>query len=252
MSYSNQMQYDTNRYSYMHEEGVVKAYYGTGIEQLLSIKREGRVPISCAWLMERRLATLDDGRIPLREENRKVAETYWNNNIDTGDWKLSHPDGRVRIYLDGTDFVIRGLQTERLLRYDGTFLNYFDEAGQIKDGHVVELTKAEADKYIRKAASEKDSLNNKFLRILARHPDEVPTEIAKDEKLLPEFVSAAFRLANQQYDYKYYFPKQQRAFALKLFDFKSIDLFRDYNFGGHRFLGIKPEALEITVKHHAA
>ena len=69
-----------------------KEFYGRNVEQMPLIIAEGRVPLSVAGLMQRRL--------DVRNVSDDVKASWMDNYFDTGDAVAYHPDGRVRVVLD--------------------------------------------------------------------------------------------------------------------------------------------------------
>lgn len=69
-----------------------KEFYGRNTEQMPKLIADGRVPMSVAGLMQRRL--------DVRNFDAKVKSSYMDNYFDTGDGVVYHPDGRVKIVFD--------------------------------------------------------------------------------------------------------------------------------------------------------
>ena len=69
-----------------------EAFEGSNIKEMPKLIADGRVPISVAGLMQRRL--------DVRNSDAKVKSSYMDNYFDTGDAVVYHPDGRVKIVLD--------------------------------------------------------------------------------------------------------------------------------------------------------
>ena len=69
-----------------------KEFYGRNTEQMPKLIADGRVPMSVAGLMQRRL--------DVRNSDSDVKSSYMDNWFDTGDAVVYHPDGRVKIVLD--------------------------------------------------------------------------------------------------------------------------------------------------------
>ena len=70
-------------------------FYGRNTEKMQELVADGRVPISVAGLMQRRL--------DVRNSDDKVKSAWMDNYFDTGDAVVYHPDGRVKIVLDSED-----------------------------------------------------------------------------------------------------------------------------------------------------
>jgi len=69
-----------------------REFYGRSTEQIPKLIADGRVPMSVAGLMRRRL--------DVRNSDPIVRGFYMDNHFDTGDAIAYHPDGRVKIVLD--------------------------------------------------------------------------------------------------------------------------------------------------------
>ena len=67
-------------------------FYGRNTEQMPKLIADGRVPMSVAGLMQRRL--------DVRNSDPEVKSSWIDNYFDTGDAIVYHPDGRVKIVLD--------------------------------------------------------------------------------------------------------------------------------------------------------
>ncbi len=67
-------------------------FYGQNVKQMPKLIADGRVPMSVAGLMQRRL--------DVRNSDADVKTSYMDNYFDTGDAVAYHPDGRVKIVLD--------------------------------------------------------------------------------------------------------------------------------------------------------
>jgi len=70
-------------------------FYGRNTEQMPKLIADGRVPMSVAGLMQRRL--------DVRNADGDVKSSYTDNYFDTGDAVVYHSDGRVKIVLDSQD-----------------------------------------------------------------------------------------------------------------------------------------------------
>ena len=149
------------------------------IEQMPILIREGRYPIPVAELMEERLKASSSS-------DEEVKRNWLYNYFYTGDGQARRLDGRLKIALDAQPLreinpqtkLINGAVPQSDEQYDGL--------------QGIELSKEEVEKYIGKALSKEDVLNNRAWRILARHPDEVPKELARDKNLLPEYANLVF------------------------------------------------------------
>lgn len=248
------------QYNYKHEGEAVKVYPGRTIDKMSMMKTDGRVPISIAWFYERRLLTLDEGKIPAAGEAKTVAETYWENYADTvADGAIRHPDGKAKIVLDSVH--LRDLTPGSKLANGGFILKDADIYEVATGSHVVELTTAEVEKYTGKDLSKAEVLNNRIHRILARHPDEVPATIARDKDLLKEYANAVFSLAKQKYGYDenmgVFLPDPKKVFILRFWCVYDL-YFRSHAYGGSnlnvsygRALGVHKDSLESLVAKRA-
>jgi len=83
---------NTSREAYrgFPEEGTAP-----NVEQMPLLIADGRIPISTAVLMQRRL--------DVRNSDDKVQSAWMDNYFDTGDGVVYHPDGRVKIVLESED-----------------------------------------------------------------------------------------------------------------------------------------------------
>lgn len=186
------------RYNYVHEGEAVKPYSGRMIDVMPVMKAEGRVPISVAGDMILRLQRLDKGAFPKRIlQDNYVATMHWGHSVDCiADGAISHSDGRVKIVLDSQD--LKDLTPQSILMNGGGFvLEDADIYEAARGSHIVEVTKADVIKYTGKDLFGYKALDNQLLRILARHPDEVPANIARDRNLLNEYVKAVFLLTRE-------------------------------------------------------
>ena len=76
-----------------------KEFYGANVKQMPKLVAEGRVPMSVAGLMQRRL--------DVRNSDADVKTAYMDNYFDTGDAVVYHSDGRVKIVLDSA--ILQGM-----------------------------------------------------------------------------------------------------------------------------------------------
>ncbi len=158
-------------------EPTFKEFYGRNIDQMPNLIAEGRTPLSVSGLMERRLETLG--------ASKPVKESWWNNYFDTGDGVFYHPDGRIRVVLDAKPLreinPESKLQNRTLVLPDGLYEQLEGE----------EFTREQVAKYVDRLLTSKDAKNNPVWMALAR-----------DQKLLNDYVDAVFSEATQQFGYK--------------------------------------------------
>jgi len=69
-----------------------REFYGKNVEQMPALIADGRVPISAAQLMQKRLN--------VRNAEAESKSAWMDNYFDTGDAIAYHPDGRVKVVLD--------------------------------------------------------------------------------------------------------------------------------------------------------
>lgn len=247
-------------FNYKHENEAVKPYIGRTVDVMPVMKAEGKVPVSVAWYMMRRLLTLDEGEFPQAGQAKDVAASYWNNHADcVADGVICHPDGRAKIVLDSQD--LRELTPQSKLVNYGLVLDDADIYEAARGVHIVELTQDEVAKYTGKHLPQNKVKDNKLWRILARHPDEVPANIARDKNLLPEYATATFSLAKQVYNHDenmgLFLVDPINVFTLWLWCVNGLNC-GSYAYGNDldddngRALGVAPEALELTVAPSAA
>lgn len=172
---------------------LVEVYGGRSIDVMPKLLAEGRVPIYVSQLMNYRL-------------NGSGVFLDWKNfsfNVSDLIAYSSESGGRAKFILtvnkEGkiTDNGRKAL--ELINTHSKLFLAAVDLENKYDslDGIGVEI---ERD-LIRSIPSltHKEILENKVWRILARHPDEVPSEFAEDKNLLKEYSSW---VANQTYQDK--------------------------------------------------
>ena len=157
-----------------------KDFPGRIIDQMPILIKEGRYPISSAELMEKRLEYSSSS-------DEEVKNNWLYNHFHTGDGQARRLDGRVKIALDSQE--LRELNPKTKL-INGALPQSGEEYDRLKG---IELTKEEVTNYVQgRNLTKQEVLNNKLWRILARHPDEVPKELARDKNLLPEYANLVF------------------------------------------------------------
>jgi hypothetical protein len=154
-----------------------KEFYGKNTDKMPKLIAEGRTPLSVAGL----------------ERVRVEEDLFCDIYVDTGDGILDHPDGRAKIVLDAQP--LRELTPESKLIKGALVIPSYEEINGL------ELSKKELKKYANgKWLKKKEALDNKVHRILARHPDEVPKEIAEDKNLLKECVDRVYSYVKERFD----------------------------------------------------
>ncbi|MBU2616357.1 MAG: hypothetical protein KKB79_00030 [Nanoarchaeota archaeon] len=147
------------------------------VNQMPKLIAEGRTPLSTTGLMKRRLE--------VKNASEPVRNSWLYNRFDTGDGIIYHPDGRAKIALDAQP--LREITPSSKLINGALVLDSYDGFGDL------ELSKEELEKYEdNDSHKRKEVLNNRIWRMLARHPDEVPEELAEDPKLLKEYSDLVF------------------------------------------------------------
>ena len=154
---------------------VYKEFYGRNVEQMPKLIAEGRIPMSVAGLMQRRLE--------VRNSDADVKSSYLDNYFDTGDAVVYHPDGRVKIVLDSQ--TLRDMTSESP-RSNGALIL----ANEVYDT-------------LQGEEFEKENLgkiNERLLREDAKaHP--VWKVLARDQTLLNDYVDYIFAERNQRFHY---------------------------------------------------
>ena len=189
--------YEPNKYA-----GI---YFAKKMPEVLA---DDRVPISVAEFMQLRLSALDlfaDSLENPKKYNRmyrtKVAKFFkdvWGINADTGDAALYNPDGRIKIDLDSE--LIRKINPAMESELLGGAIRLPSGLYEVTDNKL-ELTKTEVQKFANMHQKENETLDNRFWRIFARNPNEVPSKYAEDPNLLKNYAKAVNRLANIVFSY---------------------------------------------------
>lgn len=145
-----------------------KEFYGRNTEQMPKLIAEGRIPLSVAGLMERKL----DMR---NSSDNKVKSAWIDNSFTTGDVGIYHPDGKVKVVLDSQH--LRDLTTQSKLKRGALVLE--DRIYEQLEGQ--EFTRKELEKYTGNDLSKKQAKTNPILKTLAR-----------DQGLLNDYVDYIF------------------------------------------------------------
>ena len=82
-------------------------FFGRNTEQMPMLIKSGRVPMSAAGLMDRRLEVRDE------RFSQKVRSDWHDSHFYTGDGVLYHPDGKIKVVPDARD--LRGLNSQSAL-----------------------------------------------------------------------------------------------------------------------------------------
>ena len=161
---------EPNDYKAFPEEGT-----DTVVSQMPKLMTEGRTPLSMAGVMKARLNFRNSS-------SEDVRNSWLHNYFFTGDGIVYHPEGRVKIDLDSERLRKVTLQTR--LCYRALPL----QTGEYDSLQAPELSREEAESLMNgEWLKPKQVLDNRAWRIFARHPDEVPADMAEDVNLLREY-----------------------------------------------------------------
>ena len=209
-----------------------REFYGGNVEQMPKLIAEGRIPLSVAGLMQRRL--------DVRNASSEVKSSWMDNYFDTGDAVVYHPDGRVTIVLDS--------QTLREMTPESPR----DKGALILGEDVYNALKGEEFKK-GKLGKVNESLSREDVKA---HP--VWKVLARDQGLLNDYVDYIFSEGKQKFGYDTamgIYPDSAsdkpklRAWCVDRLVSRSYANGRlDLDDNGGRFLGIAPEALIATGK----
>jgi len=160
-----------------------KEFYGPPNEQMPLLIADGRIPLSLAGLMRRRLEVLEEG-IPYA-----VRNAWWDNSFSTGDLFAGHPDGRFKIVLDSP--LIRYLNPKTPL-YRGAI-----RLGKTAEEAALFYEGLQGKEFSRKDLEER---LNRFLKRDEIKANQVLLELARgDQSLLNDYTDAIFDLLEQKY-----------------------------------------------------
>ena len=157
-------------------EPTIEYFEGRNIDKMPELIAKGMKPLSVSGLMQRRLQA--------QYGSESVRNSLMNNYHDTGDGIAYHPDGRIKIVPDASP-----------LREMDSKSNLVNGALVLPDGMYEKLegqefTRKDIQKYVGDAISSKEAKINPLWQALARDP-----------KLLNEYVDLIFAQAKQQFDY---------------------------------------------------
>ncbi|MEK6861548.1 MAG: hypothetical protein AABY07_06265, partial [Nanoarchaeota archaeon] len=194
-----------------------KAFPSEGTDRIVTqmplLIQDSRYPISTAELLEQ--------RIKASSQDQELRDSWLNNHFFTGDARARRKDGRLKVILDSKE---SRKVNEATVLVNGAIL----QSDELYSQEGIELTPEEVDKYGGSGFSKDVVLNNRIWRILARHPDEVPKEQARDPNLLKEYVNLVFSQFDQAMGI-YPGPKED---GLRLWYVGRVDG-RSGAFGGH-------------------
>src|SRR3989344_8579206 len=210
-----------------------KKFHGRNTEQMPKLIADGRVPMSVAGLMQRRL--------DVRNFDADVKTSYLDNYFDTGDAVVYHPDGRVKIVLDSQ--TLRDVTPKSELINGALVLT--EDAYNVLQGE--EFKKGKLGK-----------VNEGLTREQAKaHP--VWKVLARDQALLNDYVDYIFAEGKQRFSYDTamgVFPSSAQGNTPDLRTWYVcwlVNWSNAYGWGlldgvNGRFLGIAPEALSAPGK----
>ena len=143
----------------LNEIAPYKKFYGRNTEQMPLLVKDGRVPMSTAGLMDRRLEVRDD------KFSNEVRSEWHDNYFDTGDGILYHPDGKIKVVPDAQ--VLREIDSKSKLSNGALVL----EAGAYEAMQGAEFTKEDLKRIIKDSLTRDEAKSNPFWKVLARDQD---------------------------------------------------------------------------------
>ena len=155
-------------------EPRLEYFNGRSVDQMPNLIAKGRLPLSASGLMQRRLQA--------QYGSSAVRDSLMHNYFDTGDGVAYHPDGRIKVVNDAKH--LREMNSESNLVNGALVLP--DRIYEKLEGQ--EFTRKDIQKYVGDALSSKDAKSNPLWQALAR-----------DQKLLNEYVDLIFSQAKQQF-----------------------------------------------------
>ena len=161
----------------LNDEEKFKEFYGEANKQMPNLISDGRVPLSVAGLMRRRLKVLN--------RSSEVRESWWDNYFDTGDGAVRHSDGRLKIVHDAK--YLRQLDPQT--RLVGGAVPFSD--GEYESLIGREFSKADVKKYCNKSLTREEVVKNPVWLQLA----------GDDKKLLKEYVFSVFAQVKKRFNY---------------------------------------------------
>jgi|TARA_Y100000034_G_C6789213_1_gene353223 hypothetical protein len=170
-------------YNLPHEEARFEVYNGKNTVQMPILINEGRVPMSVAGLMKRRL--------DVRNYDKSVKSSWMDDYFDTGDGIIYHPDGRIKIILDSQYLREMTSETPR----NGGALVLGEDVYKALDGE--EFKKGKLGK-VNELLSRKDVKAHPVWRVLAR-----------DQALLNDYADYIFAEGKERF---HYYPNAMRIF----------------------------------------
>ncbi|HIH17917.1 MAG TPA: hypothetical protein HA282_04005 [Nanoarchaeota archaeon] len=209
------------------EREPYKEFYGSNVEQMPMLIADGRVPISVAGLMQRRL--------DVRNSGADVKSSYMDNYFDTCDAVAYHPDGRAKIVLDSQTLRDMNEKSKR----NGGALVLTEEDYETLEGEEFKGGKLEK---VNESLSRADAKSNLVWKVLAR-----------DQALLDDYVDYIFAEGKERFGYDTVMgvypssahgntPEMRAWYVGRLEGRSGADGRDDLVSGSGRLLGIAPEA----------
>jgi hypothetical protein len=203
-------------------------FYGRNTEQMPKLIADGRVPMSVAQLMKRRLE--------VRNSDADVKSAYMDNYFDTGDAVVYHPDGRAKIVLDSQTLRDMTSDTPR----NGALVIGEDVYNALEGE---EFKKGKLGK-VNERMSREDVKNHAVWKVLAR-----------DQGLLDDYADYIFAEGKERFGYDTAMAfllgsvngdtPEMRAWYVGRLNCGSFAIGRnELGFDDGRLVGIAPEALE--------
>src|SRR3989344_1889824 len=204
-------------------------FYGANTAQMPLLAKSGRVPMSVAGLMDRRLEVKDAKYSP------EVRAAWHDNYFDTGDGILYHPDGKIKVVPDAQ--VMRGINSESKLS-DGALVLL---AGAYEAAQGAEFTKEDLKRIIKDSLTRGEAKSNPVWQALAR-----------DQNRLNAYVDFVFDETQKRFEYNknmgLYFGSAQKEPTGRLLGLRWLED-RSYAYGRYllvsgngRLVGVAPEA----------
>ena len=224
-------------------------HYSKNVDEMPKILRAGEIPISVAGIMQARLKQGDE------------FSDLWNNWYDASDLVVYPKGDDKNIYVLLTvnnqgEITKNGRKALELIRPDNLASNRGATVEQLRNlgrkGLIkVPRNKITTDTYL----TSNKILDEQTWRILARHPDEVPSEFAEDKDLLKDYSSEVQKRTRNKENMALYLGSSLKdkttlkAWCVDWLVLRSDALGRlDLDIGDGRFVGIAPEALSALGK----
>ena len=185
-----------------------KEFYGRNIDQMPKLLGEGRIPLSGAGIMERRLEVLT--------VSEEVRDAWWRHYFDTGDAVIYHPDGRFKVVTgNNAEPVWKELNPKSKLSIGALVL----PDGMYDKFNGESFTREEIKRYgiAEKLLTKDEAKANPIWKALAKG----------DQTLLDSYVDATFKKAEKDHGYdqlmKIWLSKPQDVTHGRLWCFYGLD-----------------------------